>query len=127
MIKRVLIFSIFLILILIGVLDILCVNSTINDAIAKTNEIDSLLDENANLNLLKEKANNLEKDWVKKEKYVTIFTYYRDVDPLGKQISLVQMLINENKLDDAKVEIGSLKYLLNSAKKVSEFSLDNIF
>ena len=79
------------------------------------------------LNLIKEKANNLEKDWVKKEKYVTIFTYYRDVDPLGKQISLVQMLINENKLDDAKVEIGSLKYLLNSAKKVSEFSLDNIF
>ena len=69
----------------------------------------------------------MEENWVKKEKTLTIFMYYRDIDTLGKQISLVKMLINENKIEDAKVEIGGLKYLLASAKKVSDFSIDNIF
>ena len=126
-IKRILILSIFLILIAIGIFDVICVNSSINGAMKKTEEIESLIEEDAELSIIKEKANKMQKDWVKNEKVLTIFMYYRDIDTLGKQISLVQMLINENKIDDAKVEIGGLKYLLVSAKKVSEFSIDNIF
>lgn len=127
MIKRILILSIFLILIAIGIFDLVCVNSSINTAMAKTSEIESLIKENADLEIIKKTADEMEQNWVKKEKILTIFMYYRDIDTLGKQISLVKMLITEEQIDDAKVEIGGLKYLLTSAKKVSDFSIDNIF
>lgn len=126
MIKKILIFCIFLCLIAIGVFDIICVNNSLSSAIETTNEIEAMLNENAETERIKEKANQLEKNWIKNEKAVTIFMYYRDIDTLGKQINLVKMLIDENDLENAKVEIGGLKYLLSSAKKVSDFSFDNI-
>lgn len=127
MIKKVLIGIIFLVLVAIGTFDIICVNNSLDNAIKTTNEIENMINESAPLDEIKTKADLLEKNWVKNEKAVTIFMYYRDIDTLGKQINLVKMLIDENDLENAKVEIGGLKYLLSSAKKVSEFNFDNIF
>ena len=127
MIKKILIGIVFLVLIAIGVMDIVFVDKSVNFAIERTNELEKLIDSGAEGEKLKETANELEQNWIKSEKMLTVFMYYRDVDTLGKQINLVKMLIEENSLEDAKVEIGGLKYLLSSAKKISEFSFDNIF
>ena len=126
MIKKILIGVIFLVLISIGVLDIIFVNNAITKAIDGTNQLEELIDNGASEKEIQEKAAEIEKNWVKNEKILTIFMYYRDIDTLGKQINLVRSLIDSGSIDEAKVEIGGLKYLLSSAKKVSEFNFDNI-
>ena len=126
MIKKILIGVIFLVLTGIGVLDIIFVNNAITKAIDGTNQLEVLIVRGASEKEVQEKAAEIEQNWVKNEKILTIFMYDRDIDTLGKQINLVRSLIDGGSIDEAKVEIGGLKYLLSSAKKVSEFNFDNI-
>lgn len=124
--RTICIIAIFLFLISLGVIDLLVVNKTFNNMSKKVSALKQDIYQEESLESIAQTAKEIESYWIKNEKKLTIFLYYRDIDVLGKQVDLVCALLKNDDVENAKTEILQLEYLLKSASKVYKFNFDNL-
>lgn len=126
MVKRIwVIIALFVVLIGTAVFEQVYTDSATSELQTKTQNLQTSI-EKQNLNQSRQEAKQLEMFWKDKEIAISLFVDYRDIEQIGKQISLVNSHLENSDFELAMVECNLLIHIIKTFKSTVEFDWQNI-
>ena len=126
MVKRFwVILCLFLVLIGIVIFEQIYTDTATSELQTKTETLQTSI-ENESLSTSKQQAKELEFFWKEKEVAISLFVDYRDIEQIGKQISLVNSHLDNSDFELAKVECNLLMHIIKTFKNSVGFDWQNI-
>ena len=118
---------IFLLVASISTTEFIYVHKTINSVEEQTIKIKTMLKNDEHTTALKMHATNLQDFWEKHENFLCMFVYHQELKEIGDSISILSAQIENEKYDDAKIDVHQLIYLIGTFRDLYEFNIVNIF
>lgn len=119
------IISLLVILLSIAIFEEVYTNNVTNDLKTKTNELYENI-QSENLTLSSQNAEDLKNYWHNKEIIISMFVDYRDIEQIGKQISLIVSHLSNTDFELAKVECNLLLHMIETFDITISFDFQNI-
>ncbi|MBR1925425.1 MAG: DUF4363 family protein [Clostridia bacterium] len=126
MVKKVWVMLVIFIVLIVGVsLEQSYIDKTYNSMVAKTTTLQSeILNQNEEKGLVDIK--NIDKYWKDREIVLSLFVDYKDIEQIGRQISLIKSHLNNQDFELAMVECNLLLHIISTYYKTISFDWQNI-
>jgi len=126
MVKKVWVMLVIFIVLIVGVsLEQVYIDKTYNSMINKTTTLQSeILNQNEERSLITIK--NIDNYWKEREIVLSLFVDYKDIEQIGRQISLIKSHLNNQDFELAMVECNLLSHIVSTYYKTISFDWQNI-
>ena len=124
--KKVWVMLVIFIVLIVGVsLEQVYIDKTYNSMINKTTTLQSeILNQNEERSLITIK--NIDNYWKEREIVLSLFVDYKDIEQIGRQISLIKSHLNNQDFELAMVECNLLSHIVSTYYKTISFDWQNI-
>ena len=98
---------------------------TTDKLIIKIDEINNFIKDD--IELAKQNTDDLENEWQNIYKVLSVIVMHQELDQIELSIISAKIAINNEDIDEALIELGKLKFLLEHINDRESFKLKNVF